>query len=295
MKLSAYTINAFTNQPTGGNPAGLVINPPPLTDQQMQWITKHLNVSETAFITPSNHADYRIRFFAPDREVDLCGHATIATFYTLAAKKLLPQDKDIIHLTQETNVGILPIEITIKNRQPAKVMMIQATPVIQNISYSYKEIASILSIPSDEIDSSLPQQKVSTGLYTLPIKLTSLKSLKQIQPNYQKVKSFCITHDIGSWHLFTDETKEPTSLYHARNLAPLYGVNEDPVTGTANGAVTYFLYHHHFISTQKNICEQGDIIHHPGRVHVDLTDNQIKVGGIAYILNEKEITIPVKP
>jgi PhzF family phenazine biosynthesis protein len=122
-----------------------------------------------------------------------------------------------------------------------------------------------------------------------------MTSLKKIQPDYQKIKSFCIKHDVGSWHLFTDETAEPTSLYHARNLAPLYGINEDPVTGTANGAVTYFLYHHNLISTQKNICEQGDIIHHPGRVHVDLTGNQIKVGGIAHILNKKEITIPVKP
>jgi PhzF family phenazine biosynthesis protein len=295
MKLTAFTINAFTDEPKGGNPAGLVINPPPLTDQQMQWITKHLKVSETAFLTPSNHADYRLRFFAPDREVDLCGHATIATFYTLAAKGHFKKTDGTILLHQETNVGILPIEITLKNRQPTKVMMIQAPASIKNISYSYQEIASILNIPSDEIDTTLPQQKVSTGLYTLPIKLTSLKTLKKIQPNYQKVKSFCMTHDLGSWHLFTDETKEPTSLYHARNLAPLYGINEDPVTGTANGAVTYFLYHHHLISTQKNICEQGDIIHHPGRVHVDLTDNQIKVGGIAYILNQKEITIPVKP
>jgi PhzF family phenazine biosynthesis protein len=291
MKLTAYKINAFTNTCTGGNPAGLVINPPQLTDDQMKRITIRLQVSETAFLQPSNHADYHVRFFAPEMEVDLCGHATIATFYTLATKGYLTIETGIIRLTQETNVGILPIEITMDHGKPTQVMMIQTTPIIKDLSYSYKEIASILNIKSTDIDTSLPKQMVSTGLFTLPICIRSFNTLKKIKPDYTKIKSFCQLHAIGSWHVFTYETKEPTSIYHARNFAPLYGINEDPVTGTANGAVTYLLHHHNIITTNKNICEQGDIINHPGRVRVELYNDQVKVGGTAYLLEEKEIII----
>ena len=292
MKLTAYKINAFTDTSTGGNPAGLVINHPYLTDHQMKWITKHLAVSETAFFQPSNKADYRVRFFSPDREVDLCGHATIASFFTLAAKGFLSTNTDTILLHQETNVGILPVEITMEHQHPKQVMMIQATPLIKDINYSYEDIASILNISSEDIDTTLPQQIVSTGLFTFPICLKSFRILEKVTPDFRAIKTFCQKHNVGSWHVFTYETKEPTSIYHARNFAPLYGINEDPVTGTANGAVTHFLHYHQIISTQKNICEQGDIIHHPGRVHVELSDTHVKVGGTAYILKEIEVNLP---
>ena len=292
MQLTAYKINAFTNQPTGGNPAGLVINPPPLTETQMKWITKKLGVSETAFLTPSTKADYRVRFFAPDLEVDLCGHATIATYHTLATKGILKTTENKILLHQETNVGILPIEITIHHDQSTRVMMIQANPHIKDLDYSIENIATILNISPDTIDTTHPKQIVSTGLYTLPLCITSYQELAQIQPDFKQIKKFCKQHNVGSWHLFTYETNESTSTYHARNFAPLYGINEDPVTGTANGAVTYYLYHHKLITTHQNICEQGDIINRPGRVYVDLIDSQVKVGGTAYLQKEITLNIP---
>ena len=88
MKVTAKIVNAFTDSIDGGNPAGVVLNSPELTDKQMANITKQLNVSETAFVFPSNIADYKIKFFSPNIEVDLCGHATIATFFTMALDEL---------------------------------------------------------------------------------------------------------------------------------------------------------------------------------------------------------------
>ncbi|MCK5301416.1 MAG: PhzF family phenazine biosynthesis protein, partial [Thermoplasmatales archaeon] len=78
MKIKIKIINAFTESIKGGNPAGVVLNSPNLTDNQMKFICKNLKVSETAFIFPSDIADYDVRFFSPKIEVDLCGHATIA-------------------------------------------------------------------------------------------------------------------------------------------------------------------------------------------------------------------------
>lgn len=80
-------------------------------------------------------------------------------------------------------------------------------------------------------------------------------------------------------------------MYHARNFAPIYGVNEDPVTGTANGAVCSYLVRNRIVSEKNLLCEQGDIIGRPGRVFVEIRGNSVKVGGRAKIVEEKEIKL----
>jgi len=97
--------------------------------------------------------------------------------------------------------------------------------------------------------------------------------------------------NVGSFHLFTFWTIEPRSVYHARNFAPVYTVNEDPVTGTANGAVCSYLLKNKIIGERNLICEQGDIIGKPGRVYVEINGNIVKVGGRAKIVQEKEIVL----
>ena len=97
----------------------------------------------------------------------------------------------------------------------------------------------------------------------------------------------CKKFDLGSFHLFTFHTLESRSVYHARNFAPLYGIDEDPVTGTANGAVCCYLFLNKIIHENNLLCEQGDIIDRPGRVFVEIEKNSVKVGGKAKIVNEK--------
>ena len=101
MKIKVKKVNAFTDSIYGGNPAGVVLNSPNLTDKQMAYISKILNVSETAFVFPSVNADFKLRFFTPELEIDLCGHATIATFFTMALENFFP-DKINKIVTQET-------------------------------------------------------------------------------------------------------------------------------------------------------------------------------------------------
>jgi trans-2,3-dihydro-3-hydroxyanthranilate isomerase len=96
---------------------------------------------------------------------------------------------------------------------------------------------------------------------------------------------------VGSFHLFTFETIEPDSLYHARNFAPFYGINEDPVTGTANGAVCSYLLKNNIIQNNKMICEQGDIMGRSGRVYVEIDNDIVKVGGRAKVVEENEISV----
>ena len=109
-------------------------------------------------------------------------------------------------------------------------------------------------------------------------------------PRY-KIKNICRNINAGSFHVFTFDTIEPTSVYHARNFAPIYGVNEDPVTGTANGALCIYLIKNNIINENKLICEQGDIIGRSGRVIVEIEDDIVKVGGRAKIVEDVEIDL----
>jgi PhzF family phenazine biosynthesis protein len=169
--------------------------------------------------------------------------------------------------------------------------MSQEKPILKDIYLDISEIADSLNISKEDIDESLPKQAVSTGLFTLPICINSFESLKSIKPNFDKIKKICKKNDFGSFHLFTFETLEARSVYHARNFAPVYGITEDPVTGTANGAVCSYLFLNRIIYENILICEQGDIIGRPGRVFVEIAKNSVKVGGRAKIVKEKEIKI----
>ena len=291
MKVNVKKVNAFTEEVDGGNPAGVALDSPELTDKQMAFISKKLKVSETAFIYPSKNADFKNIFFTPEVEVDLCGHATIASFFTMAKLGRIKGDKKIT-VTQETKAGVLPVDIDFSDDGVVeRVMMHQSKPILKDIFLDISEIADSLRISPDEIDDSLPKQIVSTGLFTLPICIKSFDILKNITPDFEQIKQICTKMGVGSFHVFTFDTIEPTSVYHARNFPPLYGVNEDPVTGTANGAVCSYLFKNNIVDGNKFICEQGDIIGRPGRVFVEIDRDEVKVGGKAKIVDETEIEL----
>jgi len=282
-------VNAFTKTVHGGNPAGVVLQSSHMTENQMKLISKILHVSETAYVYPSNVADYKVRFFSPTVEVDLCGHATIAAFFTMAKEKNLPVRKEKTTVDQETNAGIFPVDVHFTKDDVDKVMMTQKTPLLKGIHIDRKQIAKSLNIEEADINKNLPNQIVSTGLFTLPICIKSFDTLKNIIPDSELIKQICTTIRVGSFHVFTFETLEDTSVYHARNFPPLYGINEDPVTGTANGAVCSYLIKNKIITQNNLICEQGDVIGRPGRVFVEINDSTVKVGGKACFVEEKEI------
>ncbi len=288
MKIHVKRVNAFAESMDGGNPAGVVFDSPDLTDDQMRHVSKVLNVSETAFVFPSKKADYKVRFFSPTVEVDLCGHATIATFFTMALNGFFD---GTCRVTQETNAGVLPVHILFFDDKIDRVMMTQSRPIYKNISLDISELVGSLKIKKDDVDSSLPNQIVSTGLFTLPVCVKSFDVLKHMKPDFVKIKKLCKKIGAGSIHVFTFETIESRSVYHARNFAPMYGINEDPVTGTANGAVCCYLVKNGIIHEKNLVCEQGDIIGKPGRVYVEVGKGFVRVGGKARVVEEKEIKL----
>lgn len=287
-KVHVKKVNAFTDSKNGGNGAGVVFNSPDLTSDQMSKVTKELKVSETAFLFPSKEADFSVKFFTPTIEVDLCGHATIASYFVHGLEN--PDDKNKT-ITQKTNVGVLAVDQYFSNGIIEKVMMTQGKPVMKDIPLELSEVADILNISKDQIDSSFPTQKASTGIFCLPICIKNFETLKNMKPDFGKVEHFCRQIDVGGVFVFSFKTLQPESLYHGRCFCPVYGVNEDPTTGTANGAVCAYLVKNNIVDEGEFVCEQGDIIGRPGRVMVEVKDDVVKVGGRAIVVEELTIDV----
>lgn len=287
MDIKVYTLNAFAKTENGGNPAGVVLSADTLLPDDMQKISAKVGFSETAFVKKSEIADFKVDFFTPNNQVDLCGHATIATFYLLANKDLIETGT----YTQETKAGVLNIEC-MDNKT---IYMNQCNPEFYEI-IDKNEIASTLNINTADIMENLPVQIVSTGLKDIFIPIKSLNALHDIKPDFQKISLVSKKYGVVGYHLFTLETKH-NSTAHCRNFAPLYDIDEEAATGTSTGALSCYLYKYGRISekaAENLVFEQGYSMNRPSEIRSSLSIHnnkivEVKVGGIASNLQQKYI------
>ncbi|MDK9712270.1 PhzF family phenazine biosynthesis protein [Acidaminobacter sp.] len=242
MKVHVYEIHAFTEGEKGGNAAGVVIQPgvSSLTEAQMLDISARMGFSETAFVMESELADYKVRFFTPTEEVELCGHATIGAFWLLEHLGYLKGRQTLV---QETKAGLLRIKVS-----PEEILMEQAAPDFGPI-LEPEEIFWSLGLSEDQQAPGLPVQIVSTGLKDILVPVNSIDALRSIQPDLEEIRKISEVNGVTGYHCFalasghdlTQETSRPAVTACCRNFAPLFGIAEESATGTSNGALAAYL------------------------------------------------------
>jgi PhzF family phenazine biosynthesis protein len=298
-KYKIYQIDAFTEERFKGNPAGVVPNADGLTETQMLMIARELNNSETAFIFSAKSPDYdvHVRFFTPTTEVPICGHATISAHYVRALEnKLSP-----CTVKQLTGAGILPVEIVTDNND-YKIIMTQGKIEFGNsIKGKIRDkIINALGLKENDINQNCPIQVVSTGHSKVIIGINSKKKLDSLQPNMSELVD--LTSDVNSkgFFVFTFDSDQNDILTCGRMFAPALGINEDPVTGNANGPLgAYLIYNKLAQSLNGSFSfkgKQGEAIGRPGIVEVNVKVEkdepvQIQVGGYATVAFKTEIII----
>ncbi|GAB1611935.1 PhzF family phenazine biosynthesis isomerase [Mammaliicoccus lentus] len=290
-----YHYEAFSTEANKGNPAGVVLDTEHLTTKEMQEIASHVGFNETAFPVKSDKADLRIRFFTPGHEMDLCGHATIATMYALKTKGLL---KNKSKLTIETNAGILTIGISVSDDK-VYITMQQATPQFETFTGSKEALAHSIGIEKEDIDDNFPVLYGSTGVWTLLLPVKSLYICKKMSPNNQSFPSILKEKPKAPIHPFCFETYDANAHMHARHFSsPFSGTIEDPVTGTASGVMGnyYAKYINNNLENPLNlVIEQGQEIGKNGKVLVEVTTNKnnydIKIIGNAVYVKDFNITL----
>jgi PhzF family phenazine biosynthesis protein len=294
-----YQIDAFTKERFSGNPAGVVVNADGLTEIQMQQIAKELNNSETAFLfSPDDHdSDGLIRYFTPKSEVPICGHATIAAMYA----KAIEYNLDSCILRYKTKVGTLPFEI-IKENGDYQVIMTQGkfelSPTFD--ATTILQILSALGLDYDDTDERCPVQIASTGHSKVMIGIKSREKLNDLNPNYNSLTELSKQINCNGYFVFTFDSDDDNILTHGRMFAPAIGINEDPVTGNANGPLGGYLIQHKIVDFKDNLFEfngkQGEKIERPGIINVSVgiendLPSLIKIKGNATIVFKTEIKI----
>ena len=291
MTRRALLVDAFTEEPFAGNAAGVVPDADDLSDSQMQAIASELGASETAFVRASDAADRRLRYFTPTEEVDLCGHATIATHAFLA------DDIGEGTHTLETNVGVLDIEL-----DGETVWMRQNAPEVAKVDATHAEVAETLGIRETGLSglgADLPLARASTGLPFLMVPVEYLSDLSKMSPDMAAIETLAADHDCRGVYAFTFDTLEAESTLHGRCFVPGAGVPEDPVTGTASGACGAYLDRFGAFdpTPEEMLFEQGHFLDRDGLVRVDAsaatTEGRVRVGGTAVTALDGEIRLPV--
>ncbi len=273
MQLTIHQVDAFTREPLTGNPAAVVPQgSEQLSEAQMQRIATEMNLSETAFVLPPTDptlADLRLRWFTPACEVPLCGHATIATFHTLAALDLLTVGAGI-DLRLETLSGVLPIRVE-PSSDGVTVRMGLPTPTFSERNDLREPLAAAFGV---ELDPSQPVEVTDRGYVFAPV--ADLATLHRMTPDMTALVAIDRAHGLWGFTPYTTHSTDPAAHGQSRFFAPGHGVDEDPVTGSSSGPLGVLLHRHGHAPTPVEgvvmlTVEQGQAIGRPGRMDVRFT------------------------
>jgi PhzF family phenazine biosynthesis protein len=282
-------VDAFTTEPLAGNAAGVVPDAEGLATEQMQAVARELAVSETAFVEPSDVADRKLSYYSPTQEVDLCGHATVATHGFLHEDGRIDPGTH----TVETNVGTLDVEVT----EDGAVWMDQDTPAIQPVDVDYDRLGEALGVDPAafrDVGADLSAAVASTGLPFLVVPVNFLEHVGNATPDDDAVEAIADEYDAAGVYVFTFDALDAESTLHARAFVPGLGISEDPVTGTASGAVGAYLRQMGAFTDfpDEVVCEQGHFVDRPGTVRVRVDGERVTVGGHATLALDGKLRVP---
>lgn len=276
-----WAMVAFPGGPGGGNPAGVVLDPPELTPEEMTRIAVRLNpVSETAFVGAPRDGVYPMRHFAPGGEVPLCGHATASAFATLALAGRL---------------GPLPAAVRSRapggtvegwvERQGEGVVVWMDMPVARRVEarLDTAAVADALGLP-EEVLASRPAAAIEdVGIRVAVLPLADLAALDAMRPDFDALRRVGRRHDIIVFFPFALDAD--SDRVRARSFAPAVDIDEDPATGTATAALGAFLAREGLVARSVELrVRQGEAMGRPSELrlrieHDDAAPRRIRVGG----------------
>lgn len=213
MSRTIVQVDAFTDRPFSGNPAAICVLSEPADDAWMQSVALEMNLSETAFLYPESADVYRLRWFTPTVEVDLCGHATLATAHALWSEGHLPLDKVARFQTRSG-------ELTAVRDGDWIEMDLPAVPL-------YPEKTVDLDAVSQAVNAKVVY--AAHGLFDVLAEVDTEEAVRNLAPDIAKIAAIPVRGVI-----VTAKATTPGFDCVSRFFAPNLGVPEDPVCGSAH-------------------------------------------------------------
>jgi len=264
MKRTIYQVDAFTDEPFKGNPAGVMIIDGNVTTEWMQQVAMEMNLSETAFILPTKN-DFQIRYFTPVKEVPLCGHATLASAHVIYELGLKDRQDSIDFKAKGAHLTISKEGDWIAMNFPAYPLTKIDTPEDFKDTIGFEPIETYSSIYD----------------WIIAVAETEDEILKA-EPKFESMMSK------GFGHLMITAPGQSEKVdFVLRCFAPLAGINEDPVTGSAHCALTPY-WSGKLGKTEMNSFQLSK---RTGKLRVKLLNDRVEIKGKAVTVFQAKLKI----
>jgi len=261
--LPFYLVDVFAIEKFSGNQLAVFYGAEKLSGEEMQKIAREINFSESTFIQsgPPAPEGYPVRIFTPEEEIPFAGHPTLGTAFVIREKIV---KKPLERVELKLGVGSIPVTFG------KEMLWMEQNPPDLGEIYPPEEIAGILGLNPEEIDSRFPIQDVSTGLPFILIPLPDRETLYRVVVDRRQYLDFIGDKRAKSLVAFAPGAIQTSNDMSVRVFADYYGVPEDPATGSAGGCLTGYLVEHRYWGTElvDMRVEQGQAIGRPSLLHL---------------------------
>ena len=260
-KINIYQIDAFTDKVFHGNPAAVCVLPEWLGEEKMQQIAAENNLAETAFVLQTG-PDYEIRWFTPTVEVDLCGHATMASAYVLFHFYNHPSDK--INFKSRRS-GLLTVE-----KEGEALTLDFPADVYQRVEAPQALLSALGGTP----------EKTYRGKTDYMLLFGSEKEIRDLNPDFRKMAT------VEARGVIVTAPGEEVDFV-SRFFAPQSGIDEDPVTGSAHTTLIPFWSQ----KLNKKVMSARQVSERQGELKCEFRGSRVKITGqaVAYLTGELEV------
>lgn len=293
-QLTIPVVQAFVDAGRGGNPAGVVLHADRYDQATKQTIAARVGLSETAFVSTSSVADFKLEFFTPVRQIAQCGHATIATFSYLAQQGLLTSH----HPSMETVDGIRGIHLEGNQAFMEQRVPTFTPPETLAANLTTIRILDSLHLSSTDLIDGLTPLVVNTGNSFMIVPLRSAAAAQRLTPDLSAVATISERLGLIGYYAFSPDTQQPGRDAGARMFAPYYGIPEESATGMAAGPLACYLYTYLQAKKSTFLIEQGYLMQLPSpsvltaRLHLNQeTITGLLVGGRANVSHVVEVAL----
>lgn len=213
MNIPIFQVDAFTSEPFKGNPAAVCLLNSQMPDTWMQSVAKEMNLSETAFLL-SEKQGWSLRWFTPQVEVDLCGHATLASAFVLFTRELVKAGSTVYFHTRSGELTAYKKDGWVTLDFPA---------FFEKPFLSIDSLVDVLRL--------IPTDVVQSGENVI-VEIASAVELRSLSPDFERLKQLPL-HGL----CVTARSDQPEFDFISRYFAPWVGIDEDPVTGSAHACL----------------------------------------------------------
>ncbi|WP_431677623.1 PhzF family phenazine biosynthesis protein [Kitasatospora sp. KL5] len=273
---------AFTTDPSGGNPAGVVPDAAGIDDDTRLAVAAELGYSETAFLTRAGERTYEARYFSPLAEVPFCGHATIASAVALA-ERIGPGP-----LIFETKAGPVPVDVAAGPHGGLIATLTSVEPSVEPAAEEdVAEALAALDWSADDLDETLPPRIAYAGARHLVLAAATRKRLADLAYDFDRLARLMTRLDLTTVQLVH---RVSDTVFHVRDPFPVGGVVEDPATGAAAAAFGAYLSELEGLGQAVLTLHQGEDLGRPGLLSVELREGErrVRVSGAAVRIPDPE-------